>query len=161
DAFLRIEDAKGKHLAHDDDSGGGTNARLFFTPRQGGTYRLIATAYPRGEPRGTYTLTVRLADARACVGEKGEALNREGAKRYQRGEREGAGKVWREALTLCRQLYPKEKYPDGHLKLAISLNNLGTLLRHLGKLEEAGNYLKEALAICKKALPKDHPDLAT
>ncbi|MFO0967668.1 MAG: serine protease [Gemmataceae bacterium] len=43
DAFLRIEDAKGKELANDDNSGGGQNARITFTPPADGVYRLFAT----------------------------------------------------------------------------------------------------------------------
>ncbi len=45
DSYLRLEDAAGKQLAFDDDSGGNLNARLEFRPTQSGTYRLIATTY--------------------------------------------------------------------------------------------------------------------
>jgi hypothetical protein len=45
DAFLRIEDAAGRELAHDDDSGGMLNARLIFAPPADGVYRVIATHY--------------------------------------------------------------------------------------------------------------------
>ncbi len=58
DAFLRLEDANGKQIAEDDDSGGGTNARLRFRPRASGVYRIIATTF---EPStfGPYSLTIR------------------------------------------------------------------------------------------------------
>ena len=58
DAFLRLEDATGKQIAEDDDSGGGTNARLRFRPRAPGVYRIIATTF---EPStfGAYSLTIR------------------------------------------------------------------------------------------------------
>jgi hypothetical protein len=58
DAYLRLESADGKQLAEDDDSGGGTNARIRFRPRMAGTYRIIATTFDGGM-FGTYTLTIR------------------------------------------------------------------------------------------------------
>jgi len=157
DAFLRVEDAKGKHLADDDDSGGGTNARLFFKPKEGGTYRLIATAYPKGQPSGAYTLTVRRVDDRVQLELKLVALNAAGRKHFQRGEHAAAERLVRETLALCQKLYPKEKYPKGHLNLANSLTNLGFLLKALGKREEARGYYEQALAIYKKALPPITP----
>jgi hypothetical protein len=45
DAFLRIEDSRGKELAFDDDSGGDLNARLIFTPVADGVYRIVATHF--------------------------------------------------------------------------------------------------------------------
>ena len=58
DAYLRLDDATGNQLAEDDDSGGGTNARIQFRPRTPGTYRIIATTF---EPAtfGAYSLTIR------------------------------------------------------------------------------------------------------
>jgi pre-peptidase len=58
DAYLRLEDATGKQIAEDDDSGGGTNARILFRPRTPGTYRIIATTYDGGT-FGAYRLTIR------------------------------------------------------------------------------------------------------
>ena len=78
DAFLRLEDGQGKHLAHDDDSGGGTDARLHFNPSASGSYRVIATAVPKGQPRGAYTLTVRLADEQGQREYQAQALNAAG-----------------------------------------------------------------------------------
>jgi hypothetical protein len=56
DAFLRLEDVKGMQLAQDDDSGGGTNARIKFRPKADGAYRIIATSYAGGT--GAFTLKV-------------------------------------------------------------------------------------------------------
>jgi hypothetical protein len=56
DSFLRLEDAAGKELAQDDDSGGGLNARITFTAPKDGTYRVIVTNIDGKE--GDYTLTV-------------------------------------------------------------------------------------------------------
>ncbi len=45
-------------LARDDDSGGGTNARIVFTVPAAGAYRIIANTYRQGS-YGAYTLSVR------------------------------------------------------------------------------------------------------
>jgi hypothetical protein len=58
DAFLRLEDSKGKQLAFDDDSGGGQNARIVFTAPETDDYRIIATTFGAGQ-QGRYTLTAK------------------------------------------------------------------------------------------------------
>jgi len=58
DEYQLVEDANGAHLASDDASGEGINARLHFLPKTSGLYRLIATTFREGET-GRYTLTVR------------------------------------------------------------------------------------------------------
>jgi hypothetical protein len=58
DAYLRLEDSKGKQLAEDDDSGGDLNARIVFRAPRDDTYRIIATTCNPGES-GRFTLTVR------------------------------------------------------------------------------------------------------
>jgi hypothetical protein len=58
DAYLRLEDAKKKQLAEDDDSGGGLNARIVFTPSEDGVYRVIATSY-REDVVGTFQLRIK------------------------------------------------------------------------------------------------------
>jgi len=45
DAYLRLENAGGKQLAEDDDSGDGNNARIRFKAPSDGIYRVIATTY--------------------------------------------------------------------------------------------------------------------
>jgi WD40 repeat protein len=57
DPYLLLRDAAGKHLAEDDDSGGGQNARITFRAEQGGVYHIQATSYNSGS--GDFTLTVR------------------------------------------------------------------------------------------------------
>jgi len=57
DAFLRLEDIEGKRLAQDDDSGGGTNARIRFKAPEDGTYRIFATTFNTGT--GAFLLKVR------------------------------------------------------------------------------------------------------
>lgn len=58
DPYLRIEDADGKQLKEDDDSGGNRNARIVFTPEKDGQFRLIATSFAGGAT-GAYTLRLR------------------------------------------------------------------------------------------------------
>jgi hypothetical protein len=66
DAYLRLEDAKGKQLAEDDDSGGGLNAQIVFAPSKAGTYRIIATTFGPGMA-GFYTLSVRPSRGQAAI----------------------------------------------------------------------------------------------
>jgi hypothetical protein len=57
DAFLRLEDGAGKQLVQDDDSGGGTNARIRFTAPADGVYRIVATSF--NSATGLFVLKVR------------------------------------------------------------------------------------------------------
>jgi serine protease Do len=61
DAYLVLEDAAGKKLAEDDDSGGNSNAKIVFTPSTDGAYRVVATSFEANQ-KGSYTLTVRKQD---------------------------------------------------------------------------------------------------
>ncbi len=60
DALLRLEDAKGKQLAENDDflPDVHRNARLVFTPKQTGDYRIVATSFQQ-EGVGVGKLRVR------------------------------------------------------------------------------------------------------
>jgi len=69
DTYLRLEDAKKKVLAENDDieepgvrgqeSGvRNLNSRLIFTPKEDAVYRLIATSFEQ-RGAGAYTLTIR------------------------------------------------------------------------------------------------------
>jgi len=57
DPFLRLENAAGKQLAEDDDSGGNQNAYLVFLPEESGIYRIIVTSFDGSA--GPYELSVR------------------------------------------------------------------------------------------------------
>jgi hypothetical protein len=57
DAYLIILDANGNKIAQDDDSGGGTNARITVTLAPG-TYRILANVLSAGR-YGRFTLSVR------------------------------------------------------------------------------------------------------
>ncbi len=54
-----------------------------------------------------------------------------------------------------------EKYGKQHKNYAISLNDLGLLLRHLGKYNEARPLYEEALSIKKNLYGVKHPNYAT
>ena len=55
DAFLSATGPDGATVGEDDDSLGGSNARLNFTATQSGRYRIVASTYQRGQ-MGDYTL---------------------------------------------------------------------------------------------------------
>jgi len=55
DSVLVVQDAEGKQLAWDDDSGGKLDAQLDFTPPKAGTYKIFAAALTG---TGAFTLTI-------------------------------------------------------------------------------------------------------
>jgi hypothetical protein len=71
DSYLRLEDSTGKELAHDDDSGGGRNARIRFACPKNGTYRIIATSFGGGA--GPFSLVVTTSEEPKLVLQNGEA----------------------------------------------------------------------------------------
>ncbi len=58
DAYAILQDGNGVKLAEDDDSGGGTNARIIFTLPYTGAYRLVANTFKKGS-FGAFSLSVR------------------------------------------------------------------------------------------------------
>jgi tetratricopeptide (TPR) repeat protein len=97
--------------------------------------------------------------------DKAAKLNEEGVQLYGMGKPKEAAEKFAEALALRRQLYPPERFPDGHTELAQSLSNLGAVLQALGQPAKALTYHEQALAMRRKLYPparfKDgHPDLA-
>jgi serine protease Do len=58
DAYAIIQDGNGVKLAADDDSGGGTNARIIYTLPYTGAYRLIANTYKQGQ-YGSFSIAVK------------------------------------------------------------------------------------------------------
>lgn len=57
DTFLRLEDAKGKEMAWDDDGDDGTNSRIVFLCKAGGVYQIVATSF--NSSQGAFVLTVQ------------------------------------------------------------------------------------------------------
>src|SRR5262249_34767720 len=58
DTYLKLLDPKGNLVAENDDiAPNNLNSRIIFTPKESGTFRIVATSYQeRG--RGAYTLTI-------------------------------------------------------------------------------------------------------
>jgi hypothetical protein len=64
DAFLIVVDDTGADVARDDDSGGGLNARIIFTPARAGVFQIEACHCPQGiNPQapttGNFTITIQ------------------------------------------------------------------------------------------------------
>ncbi len=59
DSYLKLRDGQGKLLAENDDiAPDNLDARLIFMPKEGGTFRIVATSF-QDQGRGAYTLTIR------------------------------------------------------------------------------------------------------
>jgi hypothetical protein len=65
DAYLRLEDAKGKQLAEDDDSGGDVNARIAFKAPKTDAYRIVVTTF-EAKQAGNFLLAVKKLDEAAA-----------------------------------------------------------------------------------------------
>lgn len=65
DAYAHLIDADGNQLAHDDDSAGGTNARVTFVAPKTGTYKAYANSITAGG-LGAYTLMIQAGPAGAA-----------------------------------------------------------------------------------------------
>jgi len=59
DNYAIIFDPMGNNVAHDDDSGGGLNARITYTCPQTAIYRLAVTTYSASTATGLYTMKVQ------------------------------------------------------------------------------------------------------
>ncbi len=158
DTYLRLEDAGGKVVAEDDDSGGGLNARIVFHAAKTGSYRFIATTYEKGVT-GRYTLMVLPSDAQEekihrLLQEAGQA-NEKALALYQQGKYREAVPFARRALAIRKKVLG-EHHPD----TATSLNNLGSLLQAQADYAGARPYYEQALAIRKKVLGEYHPHTA-
>jgi serine protease Do len=62
DSFLILIDPNGNEVAQDDDSGGGSNARIVATLPADGSYLLMANSYQAGQA-GTYSLHAQASGA--------------------------------------------------------------------------------------------------
>ena len=59
DSYLKLQDPAGKLVAENDDiAEGNLDARIIFTPKEPGVYRITATSFQE-TGRGVYTLTIR------------------------------------------------------------------------------------------------------
>jgi hypothetical protein len=58
DCYLGVRDEKNKLLVEDDDSGGGTNARIIFEATEDGVFRIVTTSFSAGE-NGAFNLKIQ------------------------------------------------------------------------------------------------------
>jgi CHAT domain-containing protein len=105
-------------------------------------------------------------EQRKELDKKGLDLKKEGLQQLQRGNLVKATELFLEVLALDRTLYPKKDFPDGHLYLAASINNLAFLYKTAGNYGKAEPLYREALAMYRQLFPRDkypdgHPTLAT
>jgi CHAT domain-containing protein/Tfp pilus assembly protein PilF len=94
------------------------------------------------------------------------AWNNLGYQFDMQGEFARAGECYERSLGMYERLFPKDKFPDGHTRVAFALNNLGQLYQEQGKYASALPYLESALKMHRQLYPdKDyrdgHPDVAT
>ncbi|MEI8257402.1 MAG: hypothetical protein WCJ30_17140, partial [Deltaproteobacteria bacterium] len=59
DPMVQVLNSADFLVAQDDDSGGGTDSLLIFTPVRGGQYTIRVTSYGGGMNQGYYTLNTR------------------------------------------------------------------------------------------------------
>src|SRR5262245_5512427 len=77
----------------------------------------------------------------------------------RRGDRPKAIELQERALAQFRQLYPAEKFPDGHVDLARCLQDLGYHYSLRGQPERALPHFREALVMRRKLYPPEQfPD---
>jgi tetratricopeptide (TPR) repeat protein len=88
------------------------------------------------------------------LAERATALSQQADAEYERGRYAEATQLLQEALTIREQLYPKGKYPQGHTDLALSLNDLGTLLKAQGDYGKALACYQKALAMFESLYPR-------
>ncbi len=115
----------------------------------------------REQPRGKDD---KEADG-SLLEEKVEALLKEAGNHFRRGRYAQATGLLRRAVEVCKRLYPKAEYPDGHPDVAYSLYSLGSALGAQGEYGEARKVYEEALAMQRRVFPESeyprgHPELA-
>ncbi len=96
-----------------------------------------------------------LEEGGAGKGEVAGTLNEYGMAHYARGRAADAAACWERALALLRGVH-KGDHPD----VAISLNNLASILDALDHSAEALPLHQEALAMCRRLFQGDHPAVA-
>jgi CHAT domain-containing protein len=93
-------------------------------------------------------------------------LNLRGVGLYQAGKWAEAIRVLADVLRRRDELYPKERYPQGHPELAQSINNLAALHYFRGEHARAEPLYCRALEMSEKLYPRErypqgHVELAT
>jgi CHAT domain-containing protein/Tfp pilus assembly protein PilF len=97
--------------------------------------------------------------------QEAKKMNAEGVALFGQAKLAAATERLRKALELRQRVYSKDKYPNGHPDLALSLNNVGFALQAQGAHGQAEPLFRQALAITQAFYPKakypdGHPNLA-
>jgi CHAT domain-containing protein/Tfp pilus assembly protein PilF len=172
DPVLVLADGQGKVLTMDKDGGEGHDARLVWPAGTAESWQVQVGTVKAGAG-GRYVLQVRAyrgvlkagPTEREKIGQQASELRARGVALAQAGNYPQATVLIRQALDLRQQLYPAQRYAQGHPHLARSLNDLGVLLQAAGQYEPARGYLEQVLAMRQKLYPtaqhpQGHPDLA-
>jgi CHAT domain-containing protein/Flp pilus assembly protein TadD len=117
------------------------------------------------EPKAKPSQPVLGEEARAALVAKVVTLSRRCTVLYDQQRFDEALPLAEEVLALHRRLYPKERFPLGHVELATGLSNLGSVCRARQDWARAEALLREALAMNRALFPaarfsNGHPDLA-
>lgn len=161
DAFLMVKKG-GEILAEDDDSGGGTDARLVLAKTAAGDY--IVGAFSLDKKLGAFRLRVRQVELTQQEIWEAEArsLNLASVRLTSQKRLSQALRKAEKALEIRQKLYRKEEYPNGHPDLAKSLYNIGRLLQEKGDLGPAVTYFQKSLSMRRLLFPEpqDHISVA-
>jgi CHAT domain-containing protein/Tfp pilus assembly protein PilF len=120
---------------------------------------VLAPAVPQAEePPALTAEEQRLLQEAAKFHQEGVAL-------YGQARLPEATERLRKALELRQRVYSRDRYPDGHPHLALSLSWLGLVLQAQGDYGRAKPFFRQALAMDQALYPKarypdGHPDLA-
>ena len=130
----------------------------------------IRVTSTRSGGRGAREFQARAGEAKGAVfpvaSRPGDDPDRPGDMVYTSRRLRAGDTLFRAGLATNESLYPREKFPQGHFRVAQSLTNLAYALRRQGPTEVVRRYLERATAM-NEALypearfPKGHPDLAT
>jgi CHAT domain-containing protein/tetratricopeptide (TPR) repeat protein len=91
---------------------------------------------------------------------KWRELNTAGLTAHRAGRFPEATKAFQESLEIARRLYPKAEFPDGHIDLATSMNNLADLHRDKSDLAAAEPLFRDALEMRRRLFTGDHANTA-
>jgi CHAT domain-containing protein len=97
---------------------------------------------------------------------KARDLIAEGTRQYDARNHVKARDAFRELVEVCRTLYPKKDFPQGHVDLAESINRLGFIYWAAEEYDQAEPLFREGLDMrralfAKEKYPRGHSDLAT
>lgn len=105
------------------------------------------------DPANAATMLARAAQLWTVPGPKSRSLRRLAALLEARGDSEGAGSAYRQALDAARRASPAEA--------GVAANDLGLFVENQGEMREAEGLYRQALAFLEKAHGPRHPEAGT